>query len=57
MIAMEGTGTEFDQVYYIDLIERRLRQGSGLSQYILAKNTSPRTETTASGDPTNGARA
>jgi len=52
MIALEGTGTEFDQVYYVDVIERRLRQ-DGLSEYILARNTSPRTETTTSSDMTN----
>ena len=50
MIALEGTGTEFDQAYYIDVIERRLRQGGGLTQHILAKNTSPRSATATSGD-------
>jgi hypothetical protein len=54
MIALEGTGTEFDQTYYVDVIERRLNQDSGLTQRILAKNTSPRTETTFGGDnPSN----
>ncbi len=46
MITLEGTGTEFDQAYYVDVIERQLRQDSGLTQFILAKNSSPRTETT-----------
>jgi phage protein D len=45
MILLEGTGTEFDQAYYVDVIERRLRQNGGLTQRIRAKNTSPRTET------------
>lgn len=49
MIALEGTGTEFDQAYYIDVIERRLRH-DGLTQHILARNTSPRIETTPAGD-------
>ena len=31
MIALEGTGTEFDQAYYIDVIERRLRHDGGLT--------------------------
>jgi hypothetical protein len=50
MIALEGTGTEFDQAYYIDVIERRLRHDGGLTEHILARNTSPRTETTTSSD-------
>ena len=54
MIALEGTGTEFDQAYYIDVIERRLRRDSGLVQHILARNTSPRTETTTPSDATEG---
>ena len=44
MIALEGTGTEFDQPYYVDVIERRLRQNGGLTQFVMAKNSSPRTE-------------
>ena len=50
MIALEGTGTEFDQAYFVDVIERRLRQNGGLTEHILAKNSSPRTETTMSSD-------
>jgi phage protein D len=53
MIALAGTGTEFDQVYYVDVIERQLRQ-DGLSEYVLARNTSPRTETTMPGDTAGG---
>ena len=54
MITLEGTGTEFDQAYYIDVIERRLRRDGGLTEHILAKNTSPRTETTMSSDAADG---
>jgi phage protein D len=50
VIALEGTGTEFDQAYFIDVIERRLSQNGGLTEHILAKNSSPRTETTMSSD-------
>ena len=50
MIALQGTGTEFDQVYFIDVIERRLRQDGGLIQHVRARNTSPRTETTVPAD-------
>jgi phage protein D len=55
MIALEGTGTEFDQPYYVDVIERRLRQNGGLTQFVMAKNSSPRTEiiTTSSGSSGN----
>ena len=42
VIALEGTGTDFDQTYRIDAIERRLRYNSGLTQRIRATNTSPR---------------
>lgn len=42
-IALDGTGTEFDQTYYVDVIERRLRHDAGLKQHIRARNTSPRT--------------
>jgi phage protein D len=37
------TGTEFDQAYYIDLVERRLSWGEGFTQRVRAKNSSPRT--------------
>lgn len=57
LIAVEGTGTEFDQVYYVDVIERRLRQNSGLVQHIRARNTSPRTETTIPADTAGGTAA
>ena len=50
IVVLEGTGTEFDQTYYVDVIERRLNQDGGLTQRVLGKNTSPRTETTFGGD-------
>jgi phage protein D len=46
LITLEGTGTEFDQSYYVDVIERRLHQNTGLTQHVLARNTSPRSATT-----------
>jgi phage protein D len=42
MIALEGTGTDFDQVYFVDVIERKLRFDRGMTQRLRAKNTSPR---------------
>jgi len=50
VILLEGTGTDFDQAYYVDVIERRIRGSRGLAQHIRAKNTSPRTETTPPAD-------
>jgi hypothetical protein len=55
MIALEGTGTEFDQPYYVDVIERRLRQNGGLTQFVMAKNSSPRTEM-ATSSSTSGSK-
>jgi phage protein D len=55
MIMLDGTGSDFDQTYYVDVIERRLHVSGGFTQHIRAKNTSPRTETTMpaeSGDQT-----
>lgn len=44
MIQLDGTGTEFDQAYYIDSIERSFRPRTGFLQHIRASNGSPRTE-------------
>ena len=46
MIALGGTGSDFDQSYYIDSIERRIRYDGGFVQRIRAKNSSPRTDST-----------
>ena len=50
LLLLTGTGTGFDQIYYIDMIERELHLASGFTQRIRAKNTSPRTETTTPAD-------
>jgi phage protein D len=47
MIAIQGTGTSFDQTYYVDMIERRLRQNGGLIEHVVAHNSSPRSDATA----------
>lgn len=49
-LMLAGTGTDFDQVYMIDVIERELRWNGGFIQRIRAKNTSPRVQTTAPAD-------
>lgn len=42
MIALQGTGSDFDQTYYVDVIERRLCYDHGFIQRVRACNTSPR---------------
>ncbi len=45
MIMLQGTGSDFDQLYYVDVIVRRLHYQGGFTQHIRARNTSPRTIT------------
>jgi phage protein D len=49
MIAIQGTGTSFDQIYYIDMIERRFRQNGGLVEHVIAHNSSAGRDTAAVG--------
>lgn len=49
IISLEGTGTDFDQAYYVDLIERRISYGTGMTQFIRAKNASPGAATDVGG--------
>jgi len=44
VIQLDGTGTDFDQAYYIDSIERVFRPQKGFLQHIRASNSSPRTQ-------------
>lgn len=57
IIMLDGTGSDFDQAYFVDVIERRLHQSGGLTQHIRAKNTSPRTDTTTPVAPGDGGAA
>jgi phage protein D len=50
MLILDGTGTEFDQAYFVDTVERRLHYENGFTQHIRAKNTSPRSQTTVPAD-------
>lgn len=50
MIAIGGTGTAFDQTYYIDTIEREIRFDGGFTERIRAKNTSPGRQFTPPGN-------
>ncbi len=49
-LLLTGTGTDFDQAYAIDVIERGFRWNDGFTQRIRAKNSSPRVATTTPAD-------
>jgi len=49
-LTLTGTGTEFDQAYFIDTIDRVLDFETGFSQHIRAKNSSPRNQSTTPAD-------
>lgn len=48
MVSLSGTGTSWDQTYYIDTIARKVSWGGGFTQTVRLKNSSPRTMTTVS---------
>jgi phage protein D len=46
MVSLSGTGTSFDQSYFVAEIEREISFESGFTQRLRLKNSSPRTQTT-----------
>jgi hypothetical protein len=50
VIALAGTGTDFDQSYFIDTLEREISFDSGFIQRIRAKNSSPERQVTPPAD-------
>lgn len=44
MVRLEGTGTSFDQSYYVEHIERRISFQDGFRQNVRMKNSSPRSQ-------------
>ncbi|MBV8524316.1 MAG: phage late control D family protein [Acetobacteraceae bacterium] len=50
LILLQGTGSDFDQTYYVDQIERTLRNNSGFVQHIRAKNMNPGSQATPPAD-------
>jgi len=50
MIQLTGTATDFDQTYFVDMIDRHLSVEGGFVQRLRARNTSPRTNTTTPAD-------
>jgi phage protein D len=49
-IQLVGTASDFDQTYFIDVIDRHISMEHGFVQRVRAKNTSPRTQSTAPAD-------
>jgi phage protein D len=50
LISLQGTGTDFDQTYYVDTIERRLHVEGGFTQHLRCKNMNPGTQATTPAD-------
>ncbi|MCW3477647.1 phage late control D family protein [Limobrevibacterium gyesilva] len=50
MLRLEGTGTAFDQDYWIDRVERQVSVAHGFTQSLRAKNASTGSQATAPGD-------
>ena len=48
LVSLSGTGTSWDQTYYVDTLTRRITLQDGFKQTIRLKNSSPRTMTTVS---------
>ncbi len=50
LLTLAGTGSAFDQTYFVDTIERVINFDSGFTQHIRAKNSSPRSQSTTPAD-------
>jgi hypothetical protein len=50
-VVLSGTGTEFDQTYWIDSIDRRLDFNTGFTQRLRSSNTDVATQATSPADP------
>ena len=48
LVSLSGTGTSWDQTYYVDTLSRRVNWSDGFKQTVRLKNSSPRTMTTVS---------
>jgi hypothetical protein len=49
-VILDGTGTDFDQIYYVDAIERTIQPRAGFIQSVCLKGGSPRSNVVASID-------
>ncbi len=50
LVTIEGTGTEFDQTYYVDMLERILSAEAGFTQHLRCKNMSSASQSSPPGD-------
>lgn len=50
LITLAGTGTDFDQTYHVDTIERRLHVEAGFTQHLRCKNMNPTSQATPPAD-------
>lgn len=50
LLTLTGTGTAFDQTYFVDTIDRSINFQSGFTQHVRAKNSSPRSQFTTPAD-------
>jgi len=46
MVSLTGTGTDFDQSYFVSQIRMRCNLGSGFPMHVEAKNASPQSTVT-----------
>jgi phage protein D len=49
-VVLEGSGTTFDQVYWVDEVDRHLSVGGGFTQQVRARNASVGSQATSPGD-------
>lgn len=54
-VLLDGTATDFDQIYWIDEITRRIDQSHGFTQLLRARNSSASNQSTSPADPIGGA--
>lgn len=50
LVTLAGTGTDFDQTYFVDVIERQLHVESGFTQHLRCKNMNPASQATPPAD-------
>jgi hypothetical protein len=49
-VLLTGTGTQFDQMYFVDTIDRMISYEGGFTQHLRAKNASPLSQSTPPAD-------
>jgi len=49
-VLLAGTGTQFDQLYFVDTIDRMISYDGGFTQHVRAKNALPLSQATPPAD-------